>query len=1048
MKQQPWSGYEIGGLTELRIHGAGATPIDEMLDASTYVRVAGDDTAGFYRVPAPDQPDVKDRSDPRYAAHNVATAQDPDQPGEVEAYYWGKFSSGGGWKAFWVLLLPFALVNLAGWNAPRKAWFTRALVRIFALLLSVTFAWWFTSAILAVLAECGPGTLCSERQFFLGFTGMAWFDDQPARVVIVGLAVGSLASLALWWWPGRKTADTYERYSGNEPAPDQPLSQLESDGTSLWHSEGFSEWLGGIHLLAMLAAIAAGALASVGSTRRVTPWPFGSTDLYISLPRDQGPIAVLVVCCLLIAACFVAVVWLDSLAKNRRGTMERLLATSGKPKHLAILGVILVVTSCVFVALPGTQTSSDLLKQVSIRQFYFSFANTGYLILISGIILVLGALLVWRVAVVIAQALGRKAEARRHVLFGIGPPIVLGTSLVIMAAMLTGGVLWVTDVIGEADYEIPAIQTIDGLRADAVDKLAVVQDLDLDDDITQREFTIIQEAIDASGRLRDLEADLGEPLIRLGVVYYLMPLAFMVIVVVGAILAGLIYGAAAVRMRSTGLMATGLIDREIVAEVNRRRASDGPGRGKLNVEMASLLRKPYRNRRLHYLLVVPAAMVFVVVPIAVFAFGAVLDVAGVIDALVRPSIWLTVGVFVALGLVIRDHYRGGASRGALGGMWDIITFWPRFYHPFAPPSYAVRAVPEIAERAKELVGRENSNKVLLSAHSQGVPTTLAAFATIGAVETRNRIALLTYGSPTGMLYGRFFPDYFDANQLRELSGGLRVQGGCVRWTNLWRLGDWTGGYVSAEVPSKDRYFQYLDQFALGRASGRRLASLGEAEPMFASSIIPLTTEGVAEARLIDPDPFSIVGISNTDPLPSPIGHGDYLHDRLYPEYRTELIRAIESPATPPVPSPISIPSVALTDDSGDGAWQEIWDGDVRAASRATATSILLEAGRVYKVVAPSTVSWIDCFYSSGPEGRNPWWMRLYGPLKRHRGSSWMQLVSSVDGKESSAFQPDAVLVPALDGELMLYPNDVSFMYWNNRGSIHVQVLVDAGNRRT
>ena len=52
---------------------------------------------------------------------------------------------------------------------------------------------------------------------------------------------------------------------------------------------------------------------------------------------------------------------------------------------------------------------------------------------------------------------------------------------------------------------------------------------------------------------------------------------------------------------------------------------------------------------------------------------------------------LMVGGFVAL---LRDAYSDTAKRKTIGALWDVATFSPPAVHPFAPPCYGERAVPE------------------------------------------------------------------------------------------------------------------------------------------------------------------------------------------------------------------------------------------------------------------------------------------------------------------------------------------------------------------
>ncbi|MDG4757724.1 hypothetical protein [Micromonospora sp. WMMD710] len=146
---------------------------------------------------------------------------------------------------------------------------------------------------------------------------------------------------------------------------------------------------------------------------------------------------------------------------------------------------------------------------------------------------------------------------------------------------------------------------------------------------------------------------------------------------------------------------------------------------------------------------------------------------------------------LVLGLVIGGifAYRTAGFRRYVGVLWDLGTFWPRAAHPFAPPCYAERAVPELAKRISYLV--EQGQTVLLTGHSQG-SVLLAATVLQLPPRITDRVALLTYGSPLCRLYSRLFPAYADDAALREI--GERVG---WRWINLWRDTDPIGGWIFA-----------------------------------------------------------------------------------------------------------------------------------------------------------------------------------------------------------------------------------------------------------
>ena len=55
----------------------------------------------------------------------------------------------------------------------------------------------------------------------------------------------------------------------------------------------------------------------------------------------------------------------------------------------------------------------------------------------------------------------------------------------------------------------------------------------------------------------------------------------------------------------------------------------------------------------------------------------------------------------AVGLV-RTARSDHARRRQIGMLWDILAFWPRTTHPFAPPSYGEALVPAVTERVNAL----------------------------------------------------------------------------------------------------------------------------------------------------------------------------------------------------------------------------------------------------------------------------------------------------------------------------------------------------------
>ncbi|MCG5449634.1 hypothetical protein [Micromonospora hortensis] len=142
-----------------------------------------------------------------------------------------------------------------------------------------------------------------------------------------------------------------------------------------------------------------------------------------------------------------------------------------------------------------------------------------------------------------------------------------------------------------------------------------------------------------------------------------------------------------------------------------------------------------------------------------------------------------------VGLVVGGifAYRTPGFRRYVGVLWDLGTFWPRAAHPFAPPCYAERAVPELTCRITHLV--DSGNAVVLTGHSHG-SVLLAATVLQLPPRVTDRVALLTHGSPLRRLYARLFPAYVSDEVIHEIAD--RVD---WRWVNLWRDTDPIGGRV-------------------------------------------------------------------------------------------------------------------------------------------------------------------------------------------------------------------------------------------------------------
>ncbi len=155
--------------------------------------------------------------------------------------------------------------------------------------------------------------------------------------------------------------------------------------------------------------------------------------------------------------------------------------------------------------------------------------------------------------------------------------------------------------------------------------------------------------------------------------------------------------------------------------------------------------------------------------------------------------WLLPAALLAAVATVRKATRSAAARRTIGTLWDVLTFWPRRFHPLAVRPYAERAVPEFQGRVLEHVCGDG-RPVAVSAHSQGSTLAFAALAPLDADDVLRHVALVTFGSPIGGLYAQLFPAYYGSEQVEALK--RKLLGGENRgWRNFFRLTDPIGGPV-------------------------------------------------------------------------------------------------------------------------------------------------------------------------------------------------------------------------------------------------------------
>jgi len=273
----------LNGVTELLVHGVGGESAEDTLHEPHPRQVAGDATAGFYRGP-----DVNGR--------------------HRESYSWGGLTSGRASRALWLLLLPFALANLAGWmhwrtRGEREPGHFRGLIRLFGLSLTVVGLLYVCSIAFDLIAyQCGGDPACVGAQRssqpwysplrWMSFLNAGWLASHQSRQ-LAAAAVLPLAVVGLLGFLARSTRERYEQTRPSdvvawERQGENPFEMDTEKARHLglaapwfWYGEPLARTLGRAHLAAAIAVIAwslAAALEGLGGegrlvgTGRVLAW--------------------------------------------------------------------------------------------------------------------------------------------------------------------------------------------------------------------------------------------------------------------------------------------------------------------------------------------------------------------------------------------------------------------------------------------------------------------------------------------------------------------------------------------------------------------------------------------------------------------------------------------------------------------------------------------------------------------------------------------------------------------------------------------------------
>jgi hypothetical protein len=141
--------------------------------------------------------------------------------------------------------------------------------------------------------------------------------------------------------------------------------------------------------------------------------------------------------------------------------------------------------------------------------------------------------------------------------------------------------------------------------------------------------------------------------------------------------------------------------------------------------------------------------------------------------------WLQLGgVLVVVFFLVG---RLPAVRAPLDRVADVLGFWPIWLHPFGGHSYR----DEVVACLRQQVGKELPHgHVALVGHSQGSVVSAWLACRWGPDPlARERLHLVTCGSPLAALYATFFPAHFDEQFF------ITARSHVASWDNVWRPTD-------------------------------------------------------------------------------------------------------------------------------------------------------------------------------------------------------------------------------------------------------------------
>lgn len=869
------SELKLPDVMELRVHGVHGTPPETMLGDPAPKRVAGDDMARFFR---------------RRGLISARSADGKVRRRGVEAFHWGRFTSGSPSRALWLAMVPFALLNLSRYALllpagkertclPKLADGVLRLLGVVLTLMLVTTTAYVSIEIL--MHQCADSAFCRLDNKWLNYVAPRQFGPR----LLLG-AVPPLALVLLFWWFGRQSFLYEPRGSLNKwTTPNGAF-----DDHAFWHTSPKAPILRAMHVAAACATL--GLLFAAFLHPRWKNGDFSGNFLV------WGG--------LLLAAVLVIVA-----VGPEPGKLEA--DPSGRDPVKLPVEVTIIRWMCVtYLLVSGGVTSVVLWSDAGVSAGAplpgFEAAPNIEAALAAALLLIL---------LVTCGFLRMTSDGKRH--FGSRVPKAFrplwqGFGTWVIAAFATALAMGFS---GGLVFRI----------ADFVGKPVVVRGtlpvLDADDDCCREQWPIQLGASHWTGAL------CWGGLAAL-IVLALLPLAAAVTkqyatsclfgtgvatggatliacsVDVGKLWVGILAGVTLAMLIAGGLMWWLGWERDGLAA--RARADYEPESDPRAIRRTTTTwRLALTKYRYHWGLtllgaggglLVLACGVVAVLRMAGRGHVAWLDAMLVSDA-TDIGAWVLSGLLSLLVLLGIRSWQGAKLRTAVGVLWDLVAFWPRLVHPICPPPYGGRAVLQTAARAHYLT--RHCNAVVLSGHSQGSVVCAAAVSVIQKGKfpeqpdprvTLGKLGMVSYGSQLQWAYPRVFPAYLGYARIRTLWAEHLKE----RWRNVYRWTDPLGGPVLTwphdGTPWPDRGTSPFE----GMEPVPRWVGLPDPAAKLTWEKVPSGSDGAfgwklgSDIRLRDPE-----FLTESEERPrSPLrGHGGYYDDPVFDVVVADLAAKIE-----------------------------------------------------------------------------------------------------------------------------------------------------------